>query len=138
MDEGGEEPQEPFNERLRKAAEEAERLTGREERTEAELRRSLTIRLVRVVAGFVIMALGVVALPLPGPGWLIILVGLNLLPFAWAERTIRLIRRKVPGVPEEGSVPVHTWVVMATLTVAVTTVSLLWGDELGDWVRSLV
>jgi uncharacterized protein (TIGR02611 family) len=138
MHEAAEDPEEPFRERLREAAEEAERQTGRAERSEEELRRSLTIRLVRIVAGFVIMALGVVALPLPGPGWLIILVGLNLLPFAWAERTIRLIRRKVPGVPEEGSVPVHTWVVMATLTIAVTTVSLLWGDELGDWVRGLV
>jgi uncharacterized protein (TIGR02611 family) len=138
MDRATDEPNETFRERLRDAAEEAERQTGRLERTDEEVDRSLTIRFVRIVVGFVVMALGVVALPLPGPGWLIILVGLNLLPFAWAERTIRLIRRKVPGVPEEGSVPVHTWIVMATLTVAVTTVSLVWGDEIGHWVRGLV
>jgi uncharacterized protein (TIGR02611 family) len=128
---------ESFRERLREAAEEAERQTGYHERTEAEVRHSLHLRVTRSVAGFVVIALGIAALPLPGPGWLIIIVGLNLLPFAWAERTIRLIRRKVPGVPEEGSVPVHTWLIMGALTLAVTVASLLWADDVGDWMRSL-
>jgi len=129
---------EPFRQRLLDAAIEAERETGVREETDEDVRRGLHVRVLRIVAGFTVMALGVVALPLPGPGWLIIIVGLNLLPFAWAERTIRLIRRKVPGVPEEGSVPVHTWLIMGVLTAAVTTVSILWGDDIGSWVRTEV
>jgi uncharacterized protein (TIGR02611 family) len=132
------EDHETFRQRLREAAEEAERQTGVHEETEEQLRRSLHIRVARIVAGFVVMALGVAALPLPGPGWLIIIFGLNLLPFAWAERTIRLIRRKVPGVPEEGNVPVHTWVTMGVLTVAATTISVVWGDDIGSWVRGQI
>jgi uncharacterized protein (TIGR02611 family) len=128
---------ESFRERLREAAEEAERQTGLHEQTEEEVRHGLHARVVRTVAGFVVMGIGVAALPLPGPGWLIIIVGLNLLPFAWAERTIRLIRRRVPGVPEEGSVPVHTWLIMGALTLAVTVASLLWADDVGVWMRSL-
>ena len=129
-------PHEPFRQRLREAAEEAERQTGVREETEEEVRHSLRLRLIRTVVGFVVIALGIAALPLPGPGWLIIIVGLNLLPFAWAERTIRLIRRKVPGVPEQGNVPVHTWVIMAVLMAAATTVSVIWGDDIGSWVRN--
>ncbi len=132
------EPEESFLQRLREAAEEAERQTGRHEKTEEEIRRGLTRRMIRAVVGFVVIGLGIAALPLPGPGWLIIIVGLNLLPFSWAERTVRLIRRKVPGVPEEGRVPVHTWIVMAVLTVSVVTVSLLWGDDLREWARGLI
>ena len=132
------EDQESFSRRVREAAIEAERQTGAYELTEIEARRSLTLRMFRTIAGFVVMAIGVAALPLPGPGWLIIIVGLNLLPFAWAERTIRLIRRKVPGVPEDGRVPVHTWLIMGVLTVAFTTVSIVWGDYIGDWVRDLI
>ncbi len=128
---------ESFVRRLIEAAEEAERQTGVEERTDEEVRSGLTRRLLRMVLGFVIMAVGVAALPLPGPGWLIIIVGLNLLPFAWAERTIRLIRRKIPGVPEEGNLPVHTWIIMGVLTVAVTVGSLLWGDDVAEWARSV-
>jgi uncharacterized protein (TIGR02611 family) len=132
------EDHESFRQPLRDAAIEAERQTGAHELTEEEARRSLSIRMLRIVAGFLVMLIGIAALPLPGPGWLIIIVGLNLLPFAWAERTIRLIRRKVPGVPEEGNVPVHTWVIMGVLTVSVTTISILWGDDISDWVRDLI
>jgi len=127
---------ESFVRRVIEAAEEAERQTGIDERTEEEIKRGLTKRLIRMLLGFVVMAAGVAALPLPGPGWLIIIVGLNLLPFAWAERTIRLIRRKIPGVPEEGNPPVHTWIIMGVLTAAVTVGSLVWGDDVADWVRS--
>ncbi|MCC6226688.1 MAG: PGPGW domain-containing protein [Microthrixaceae bacterium] len=124
--------------RLREAAEEAERQTGRREETPEELRRGLSRELLRAVLGVVVIIVGVAALPLPGPGWLIIIVGLNLLPFAWAERTVRLIRRRVPGVPEEGNVPAHMWIIMAALTALVTIGSILWGDNISEWARDLI
>jgi uncharacterized protein (TIGR02611 family) len=128
-----EEPEASFGERVRSAAREAEVLTGYHEQTEQEISQSLAIRLSRTIAGFVLVALGIVALPLPGPGWLIIIVGLSLLPYAWAERTVRLIRRRIPGIPEEGRIGVRQWVVMGALVAAAVTGSLLWGDDVTSW-----
>ena len=42
-----------------------------------------------------LIGVGLAGLLLPGPGWVMIIFGLSLLPFAWAERTVLLIRRKV-------------------------------------------
>ncbi|CAA9280312.1 MAG: FIG00998039: hypothetical protein [uncultured Corynebacteriales bacterium] len=42
------------------------------------------------VLGSLIMILGLVLVPLPGPGWLIVFLGLGILAteFAWAERLL--------------------------------------------------
>ena len=47
--------------------------------------------------GTLVIALGVVLLPLPGPGWLVIFAGLAILAseFAWAERLLDYARDKV-------------------------------------------
>ncbi len=47
------------------------------------------------VIGFTILILGVAMLVLPGPGWLIILLGLSILSveFVWARRLMRRVRR---------------------------------------------
>jgi uncharacterized protein (TIGR02611 family) len=52
---------------------------------------------VVAVVGLAIVALGLVLLPLPGPGWLIIFLGLGILAteFAWAARLLRFARRQV-------------------------------------------
>ncbi len=46
------------------------------------------------VIGLVIIVVGVVLLPLPGPGWLIIFLGLGVwaTEFAWASRLLRRVR----------------------------------------------
>jgi uncharacterized protein (TIGR02611 family) len=46
------------------------------------------------VAGVATIALGVVLLPLPGPGWLVIFAGLGLLAteYAWAAALLRRAR----------------------------------------------
>lgn len=46
------------------------------------------------IAGVLVIALGVVLLPLPGPGWLIIFAGLGLLAteYAWAATLLRHVR----------------------------------------------
>jgi uncharacterized protein (TIGR02611 family) len=67
------------------------------------LRRTRTTHLVyRVVVGVVgsaVIALGIVLLPLPGPGWLVIFAGLAILAseFEWAERLLDYARDKVLG-----------------------------------------
>lgn len=119
------------------AALEAERQTGRAEETDAEARRNVLMRLGRAVLGFVIIGVGIAALPLPGPGWLIIILGLSLLPFAWAERTILLIRQKIPGVPAEGKVPLRAWLIMGALVIVTSAISILFGEAIMMWIREL-
>lgn len=117
---------------LTAAVYEAERETGIREDTEAEVRRSLGGRALRAVAGFVLIGIGVSLIVLPGPGWIVIIIGLSLLPFAWAERTIRAIRSKVPGVPEDGTIPLRTWIVIGVVTVGAVVCSFLFGEMIGD------
>ncbi|HMR96227.1 MAG TPA: PGPGW domain-containing protein [Microthrixaceae bacterium] len=113
---------------------EAERETGVHEETEAEVRRSLALRMTRMIGGFVLIGIGASLLVLPGPGWIMILIGLSLLPFAWAERTIQAIRRRVPGVPEDGAIPPRTWVMIGVVTVGAIVISFLFGSRIGDWI----
>lgn len=48
-------------------------------------------------AGVVVIAIGIVLLPLPGPGWLIIFAGLGLLgtEYTWAARLLGWAREQV-------------------------------------------
>jgi hypothetical protein len=119
------------------AATQAEYQTGVEEQDESEARRNVGIRIARMIGGFILLGVGIAAIPLPGPGWMLIIVGLSLLPFAWAERTVRAIRRRVPGVPEDGRIPTLTWVVMGALLVGISVVSVLFGAEITKWVVDL-
>jgi uncharacterized protein (TIGR02611 family) len=49
------------------------------------------------VVGIAVILVGVLLLPLPGPGWLIIFAGLGLLAteYSWASRLLREARRLV-------------------------------------------
>jgi uncharacterized protein (TIGR02611 family) len=51
------------------------------------------------ILGTLIVAAGIVAIPLPGPGWLIVLGGLFVLAteFSWAERLLEFTRKHVRG-----------------------------------------
>ncbi|MFZ4668255.1 MAG: PGPGW domain-containing protein [Microthrixaceae bacterium] len=137
MHEDDESQGQELRDRVVAAALEAERRTGRAEETEAELRRGVTIRIARMVGGFVLIGIGIALLPLPGPGWVTIVIGLSLLPFAWAERTISLIRSKVPGIPDEGRIPLRTWIIMGVMTISFVAISVLFGEVIGRWIGDL-
>ena len=49
------------------------------------------------VLGGLVVAVGIVTIPLPGPGWLIVIAGLFVLAteFTWAERLLEFTRRHV-------------------------------------------
>ncbi len=51
-------------------------------------------RIVVTIAGFLVTAIGIVLLPLPGPGWLIIFGGLSILAteYTCAARLLRSVR----------------------------------------------
>jgi hypothetical protein len=36
-------------------------------------------------------------------------------------------------VPEDGVIPVHTWIIIVVLVAGAVTVSLVWGDNIGTW-----
>lgn len=59
----------------------------------------LTYRIAVAVLGGAVVVLGVVLIPLPGPGWLIVFAGLAILAteFAWAERLRGVALDKVSG-----------------------------------------
>jgi uncharacterized protein (TIGR02611 family) len=56
-----------------------------------------TWRVLRIIAGFVLLALGIVLLVGPGPGWLVILLGLGLLAVDFALARRLLDRLKLEG-----------------------------------------
>lgn len=55
------------------------------------------VKLVVALVGTLVIAVGVVLLPLPGPGWVIILGGLAILAmeFHWARRLLAFTRRQL-------------------------------------------
>src|SRR5262245_40332979 len=57
----------------------------------------LTLRIVTGVVGVVVVAIGLVLVPLPGPGWLIVLAGLAILSleFEWAQRLLQFTRNQL-------------------------------------------
>ena len=65
-------------------------LDGVKERRERHRERSKVVRAAVVLAGFVVILVGLALIPLPGPGVLVIAVGLAVLAleFAWAERLL--------------------------------------------------
>jgi uncharacterized protein (TIGR02611 family) len=60
-------------------------------RTIEQVRRGL-----RIVVGFTLLLAGIVMIVTPGPGWLVILLGLGLLAaeFVWARRLMDRIKRE--------------------------------------------
>ncbi|MGV9858516.1 TIGR02611 family protein [Gordonia sp. NPDC003425] len=59
-------------------------------------RLNLAYRIVVGVVGAMVLAGGIVAIPYPGPGWLIVFLGLGILAseFDWAHRLLRFARAK--------------------------------------------
>lgn len=119
----------------KQAAIQAEFQTGKREETVEEAEHHVAIRFARMIAGFTLIIAGAAAIILPGPGWLMIVLGLSLLPFAWAQRTIKLIRRRIPGIPEEGRVPTRSLVVMGSMLITTVVISTLFGNDLLQWIR---
>jgi uncharacterized protein (TIGR02611 family) len=76
-----------------------ERVAGTHWRRRLAARRSINhgYRVAVGIVGGLIVALGLVTIPLPGPGWLTVIAGLFVLAteFTWAERLLEFTRRHV-------------------------------------------
>lgn len=101
------------------------------------------------IVGIVVLLIGIVAIPYPGPGWLIVFAGLAILAteFDWARRLLDRARGKYDAWTEWlKRQPMHIKASFAVLTTALV-VATLWlmngygimndAFNLGwDWARS--
>lgn len=91
----------------------------------------VALGVILVLAGIVMSGPGI-----PGPGLVIIVAGLNLIKPN--NRVYRWLRRKTPGLPDEGPIPRRTLiigVVFAAVLIAVsTTISILYGGRITGWI----
>jgi uncharacterized protein (TIGR02611 family) len=83
------------------APDEEDSTPGRYARFRERLRHRRSVSLVYqalvTIAGFLVVGAGVVMLPLPGPGWLVIFLGLGILSteYEWSRRLLAYARRQV-------------------------------------------
>lgn len=83
------------------------------------------VKVAVAVLGTLVIAVGVVLLPLPGPGWLIVFAGLAILAleFHWARRLLSFGRRQLrrwTATVREGS-----WIVRVTTSAGLFVVVLV-------------
>ncbi len=82
------------------------------------------------VVGTLVLVLGIIAIPYPGPGWLIVFAGLAILAseFEWAKRVLRYARSKYDAWTDwlgRQPLPVRFAVLTATGLVVLATLYLL-------------
>lgn len=84
------------------------------------------------IVGIVVLLIGVVAIPYPGPGWLIVFAGLAILAteFEWAQRVLDKARGKYDAWTDwikQQSIYVKAFFVVLTTIIVVTTIWLMNG-----------
>ena len=111
--------------RFEEAAIEAEFETGFREETREAARRGVVTRLLRMTAGTLVTILGVITMPLPGPGLLIVAIGLGILSrdVAWADRLLQIVRKRLPS-DSDGRLPRSSIVTMVVMALAGITFSV--------------
>jgi uncharacterized protein (TIGR02611 family) len=100
----------------------------------------LTYRITVGLVGLTIIIIGIILLPLPGPGWLVIFGGLFVLSteFEWAERLLEYARDKVRAWTEwvkEQSLLIRALIGLGCLLIVA---AALWGyvalQGIPDWI----
>ncbi len=93
-------------------------------------------RILRVVLGVILVITGIAMLVLPGQGILTIIVGLNLIKPD--NPIVKWIRVRTPGIPDEGPIPIKAIVFGIVLFVLFGLISLLYGQDLLNWIRDKI
>ena len=77
----------------------AEKLARRRER---HVKRSKAYRVAFMILAFVVVLTGLALVPLPGPGWAIVFVGLSMLAleFKWAENLMEKVLNRIEAAQE--------------------------------------
>lgn len=101
---------------------------------------NVAYRIVVGVLGVAVLALGILAIPYPGPGWLIVFAGLGILAteFAWAHRALHWTRERYHRVMDwyaARGLPVRLLAATATVALVVATLWLLGTfGMIGGWI----
>jgi len=97
------------------------------ERRERHRERSRVVRAAVVLAGFVVVLVGVALIPLPGPGLLVVAVGLAVLAleFAWAERMLERTVNRMEQATETVKRASRAQQILLGLLVALTAAAAL-------------
>jgi uncharacterized protein (TIGR02611 family) len=71
-----------------------EQLAAIKERIRANRTARLSWQIIIAVIGATVVTVGIILIPFPGPGWLIVLAGLAIwaVEFVWAQRLLRFTR----------------------------------------------
>ncbi|MGK8490978.1 TIGR02611 family protein [Nocardia asiatica] len=109
----------------------------------------LGYRIVVAVVGVAVLAVGVLAIPYPGPGWAIVFAGLGILAteFAWAHRVLTWLRDRYRQLMAWYSGQGRVVQVAGAVATAALVVATLWilgtfglvGSWIGvewEWLRS--
>ena len=94
------------------------------------------MRLAQIGLGVLMIAAGIVMLVIPGPGLVAIMVGLNLIKPD--NFLVRWMRRKIPGIPEEGAVPTSYLILGGVFLVGGTLYGIFFGAQTTNWLLELV
>jgi hypothetical protein len=115
---------------LEEAAIEAELETGRREISVEQAQRHVAWRMVRVSIGIVITAFGILLLALPGPGLIVVALGLGVLaqdvPFA--RRLLDRVQDRIPR-DDDGNIPLGPKIALVgsvVIAVVLSGVSIWW------------
>jgi hypothetical protein len=104
---------------------EAELETGKREETIEAAKRHIVVRVIRMVAGFLLLIVGLAMFVLPGPGLIVCAIALGLLaqdvPFA--RNLLDKVRARLPQ-DEDGKLPKSTIVMMVVVSVAAVGASI--------------
>jgi TIGR02611 family protein len=78
------------------------------------------------IVGLGVVAIGLLLVPFPGPGWLVVFVGLGILAteFAWAKRLLNFAKAKVRGWTEWLSRQSALFRLLALLATALVVIAL--------------
>jgi uncharacterized protein (TIGR02611 family) len=99
--------------------------------------RQLVWRIVATALGVAIVAAGIVMLPLPGPGWAVIFLGLAVLAteYAWAHRTLVFAKDRAQYAWETAFSPRYrrfTWAVIVAAGLLLAA-GAAWYVETNGW-----
>jgi uncharacterized protein (TIGR02611 family) len=102
-------------------------------------RTEFAYRVVVGVVGLAILAVGIIAIPYPGPGWAIVFVGLGILAteFDWARRLLAYAKERYDAVMDWFQRQHASVQILGGVFTAVVVASTLWLLGALDWTAEL-
>jgi uncharacterized protein (TIGR02611 family) len=96
-------------------------------------------RIVVGVVGLVVLAVGIVTIPYPGPGWAIVFVGLGILAteFEWARRLLAYAKERYDKAMDWFQERHWSIQVLGGILTALVVAATLWLLGAADWTAEL-